>query len=69
MVITADNFCRLPLPEQLSTVLRQGTFLTLRYEETYAVTHYLLNGFFADLYYSQQAPWPERIQVLDDQLW
>lgn len=69
MCFTAEAFHHLPLPEQLLTVLDQGTFLTMRYEGNYAVTHYLVHGFFTDLYYSTQAPMPERIEVLPDRLW
>ncbi|GAB2960648.1 hypothetical protein GCM10027048_30610 [Hymenobacter coalescens] len=67
--LTPESFVGLPLPEQLYAVLDHGTLLTTRYEETYAVTHYLVNGFFADLYYAAHALLPERIHVLDDRLW
>lgn len=69
MALTPESFGRLALSDQFHVLLSHGLFLNLRFEETYAVTHYLLNGFFADLYYTRQAPLPERIQVLDGQLW
>ncbi len=52
MALTPESFGRLALSEQLHVLLSHGIFLNLRFEETYAVTHYLLNGFFADLNYS-----------------
>ncbi|WP_375434901.1 hypothetical protein [uncultured Hymenobacter sp.] len=70
MAITLESFSRLPVPEQFYLVLRHGNFQALRFEETYAVTHYLLYNFCADLYYSGQTDLPERVQVLvfDDYL-
>lgn len=69
MSLSAEAFHRLSLPEQALAVLTQGTFLSMRCEEDYAVTHYLIHGFFTDLYYCNQAPLPERIEVLPDRLW